>query len=118
MKTLLGWLFGTVTAKVTGAQPEDFLNLCARENLILWRMLQQDRFTLEIQVTARQFPRLAELARRAGFEVTGGAPPGLPFSCCALPAVRPAGGGGGLPGTLQRGGRGRCSPSTSPATRA
>lgn len=79
MKTLLGWLFGTVTAKVAGAQPEDFLNLCARENLILWKMLQQDRFTLEIQVTARQFPRLAELARRAGFEVTGERRRGLPF---------------------------------------
>ena len=47
MKTLLAWLFGTVTARITGAQPEDFLNLCARENLVLWRMVQRDLFTLE-----------------------------------------------------------------------
>ena len=53
MKTLLAWLFGTVTARITGAQPEDFLNLCARENLVLWRMVQRDLFTLEVQVTAR-----------------------------------------------------------------
>lgn len=79
MKTLLGWLFGTVTARVTGAQPEDFLNLCARENLILWKMLQRDRFTLEVQVTARQFSRLAELARRAGFELDGERRRGLPY---------------------------------------
>ena len=79
MKTLLGWLFGTVTAKVTGAQPEDFLNLCARENLILWRMLQRDLVTLEIQVTARQFPRLEALARGMGFEVTAEAHRGLPY---------------------------------------
>ena len=54
MKTLLAWLFGTVTARITGAQPEDFLNLCARENLVLWRMVQRDLFTLGVQVTARQ----------------------------------------------------------------
>ena len=57
MKTLLAWLFGTVTARITGAQPEDFLNLCARENLVLWRMVQRDLFTLEVQVTARQYAR-------------------------------------------------------------
>lgn len=79
MKWLLGWLFGTVTATVTGAQPEEFLNLCARENLILWKMLQRDRFTLEIQVTGRQYPRLAELAQRAGFAVGAESRRGLPY---------------------------------------
>ena len=65
MKMLLAWLFGTVTARITGAQPEDFLNLCARENLVLWRMVQRDLFTLEVQVTARQYARLCQLAQGA-----------------------------------------------------
>ena len=74
MKTLLAWLFGTVTARITGAQPEDFLNLCARENLVLWRMVQRDLFTLEVQVTARQYARLCQLAQGAqcGVELRSG----------------------------------------------
>lgn len=79
MKKLLGWLFGTVAARVTGAQPEDFLNLCARENLVLWEMLQRDRFTLGIRVSARQFPQVAALARTQGFELTVEGRQGLPY---------------------------------------
>lgn len=79
MKKLLGWLFGTVTARVTGAQPEDFLNLCARENLILWRMLQREPFVLEVQVTARQYPRLLALAQGAQCEAAVEKRQGLPF---------------------------------------
>ena len=79
MKRWLGWLLGLVTFQVTGAQPEDFLNLCAQRNLALWRMVQQDRFTLVVQTTAHQARQLEGLAQGAGFqtEVTGRR--GLPF---------------------------------------
>ena len=79
MKRWLGWLLGLVTFRVTGAQPEDFLNLCAQRNLALWRMVQQDRFTLVVQTTAHQARQLEGLAQGAGFqtEVTGRR--GLPF---------------------------------------
>ena len=79
MKTLLAWLFGTVTARITGAQPEDFLNLCARENLVLWRMVQRDLFTLEVQVTARQYARLCQLAQGAQCGVELEKRQGLPY---------------------------------------
>ena len=79
VKRWLGWLLGLVTFQVTGAQPEDFLNLCAQRNLALWRMVQQDRFTLVVQTTAHQARQLEGLAQGAGFqtEVTGRR--GLPF---------------------------------------
>ena len=79
MKRWLGWLLGLVTFRVTGAQPEDFLNLCAQRNLALWRMVHQDRFTLVVQTTAHQARQLEGLAQGAGFqtEVTGRR--GLPF---------------------------------------
>ena len=79
VKRWLGWLLGLVTFRVTGAQPEDFLNLCAQRNLVLWRMVQQDRFTLVVQTTAHQARQLEGLAQGAGFqtEVTGRR--GLPF---------------------------------------
>ena len=79
VKRWLGWLLGLVTFRVTGAQPEDFLNLCAQRNLALWRMVQQDRFTLVVQTTAHQARQLEGLAQGAGFqtEVTGRR--GLPF---------------------------------------
>ena len=76
---LLAWLFGTVTARITGAQPEDFLNLCARENLVLWRMVQRDLFTLEVQVTARQYARLCQLAQGAQCGVELEKRQGLPY---------------------------------------
>ena len=99
MKTLLAWLFGTVTARITGAQPEDFLNLCARENLVLWRMVQRDLFTLEVQVTARQYARLCQLAQGAQCGVELEKRQGLPYFF--PPAVCPAGGGGPVSGPLR-----------------
>ena len=98
MKTLLAWLFGTVTARITGAQPEDFLNLCARENLVLWRMVQRDLFTLEVQVTARQYARLCQLAQGAQCGVELGT---ALFFSAVPPAVCPAGGGGPVSGPLR-----------------
>lgn len=79
MKKLMGWLFGLVTVRVTGAQPEDFLNLCARENLLLWRMVRLDPFTLEVQVTGRQYPWLCRLAERTQCQVREQRRRGLPF---------------------------------------
>ncbi|MDO4516558.1 MAG: sporulation protein YqfD [Bacillota bacterium] len=79
MNRLVGWLFGTVTARVVGAQPEDFLNLCARENLILWRMERLDPFTLLVRVSGRQYPRMCRLAETCQCTVQGPKRRGLPF---------------------------------------
>ena len=79
MKRWKRWLFGSVTAKVTGAQPEDFLNLCAREGFSLSRMVREDPFTLMVQVTRRQYPRLCTLAQRAQCAVERQREQGIPF---------------------------------------
>lgn len=79
MKKLVGWLFGTVTARVVGAQPEDFLNRCVRENLILWRMDRLDPFTLEVQVTGREYARMCRLAESCQCTVQQEVRRGLPF---------------------------------------
>ena len=79
MKKLVAWLFGAVTARVVGAQPEDFLNLCVSENLILWRMDRLDPFTLEVQVTGREYPRMCRLAETCQCAVQDPKRRGLPF---------------------------------------
>ena len=55
------------------------MNLCARENLVLWRMVQRDLFTLEVQVTARQYARLCQLAQGAQCGVELEKRQGLPY---------------------------------------
>lgn len=79
MNRLVGWLFGTVTARVVGVQPEDFLNLCARENLILWQMERLDPFTLVVRVSGRQYPRMCRLAESCQCTVQEPKRRGLPF---------------------------------------
>ncbi len=79
MKKLVAWLFGSVTARVVGAQPEEFLNLCARDGLLLWRMDRLDPFTLAVQVTGREYPRMCRLAAACQCEVQASQARGLPF---------------------------------------
>lgn len=79
MRKLLGWLLGTVNAKITGAQPEDFLNLCARRGFRLDRMARLDPFTLEVRVPGWRERELRALAQQAQCQVEEAARRGLPF---------------------------------------
>lgn len=79
MKKLLGWLFGTITARVTGAQPEDFLNLCARVGFRLDKMARTDPFTLEVRVPGWRWKTLKDLAEQVQCQVEGEVRQGLPF---------------------------------------
>ena len=51
-----------------GGPAGGLLNLCAQRNLALWRMVQQDRFTLVVQTTAHQARQLEGLAQGRGFK--------------------------------------------------
>ena len=79
MKKFLGWLTGTLTAQITGAEPEKFLNICARAGFLLDRMAWVDPFTLEVQVPARRQKELHALAQRAQCRVEGEVFRGLPL---------------------------------------
>ena len=78
MKEFLAWLTGTLTANITGAEPENFLNICARSGFRLDRMVWVDPFTLEVRVPARRGKELHALASRAQCRVEGGIFRGLP----------------------------------------
>lgn len=74
----MGWLVGTVTAQVTGAQPEDFLNRCARWGLPLLRMDRRDPFTLEVRVAGRHYRQMCRLAAACQCQVSAPQARGLP----------------------------------------
>lgn len=78
MKKLLSWLFGSVYVTITGAQPEQVLNLCAREGILLWKTIWQDTFSLKLLVPERQCARLLELAAQGQCSAEKGAHRGLP----------------------------------------
>ncbi len=78
MNKVMGWLTGTVTAQVTGAQPEDFLNRCAKVGLPLLKMIPLDAFTLEVRVTGRHYRTLCRLAAEVQCEVRRVHSRGLP----------------------------------------
>ena len=54
MRTLLAWLFGSVTARMVGSEPEALLNQCAQQGLTLWKMERLDPVTLLEKVPAIQ----------------------------------------------------------------
>ena len=79
MKKFLGWLTGTLTARITGAEPENFLNICARTGFPLGRMAWVEPFVLEVQVPARWRGDLHAVAEQAQCRVEGEVFRGLPF---------------------------------------
>lgn len=66
MRTLLAWLFGFVTARMVGSEPEALLNQCAQQGLTLWKMERLDPVTLLVKVPAIQWRRVEALAERMG----------------------------------------------------
>ena len=66
MRTLLTWLFGFVTARMVGSEPEALLNQCAQQGLTLWKMERLDPVTLLVKVPAIQWRRVEALAERMG----------------------------------------------------
>lgn len=79
MKKIVNWLRGAIQAVVTGAEPEQFLNLCARAALPIWDMERLDDFTLRVKVPRRSFPTLCALAGQAQCTVREDKRWGAPF---------------------------------------
>ena len=79
MKRFFGWLTGTLSANIAGAEPEKFLNICARAGFRLDRMAWVDPFTLAVRVPAWRGRELRALADRAQCRVEGEVFRGLPF---------------------------------------
>ena len=79
MKVRLGWLFGEVSALVSGSGQEAFLNRCASMGLVLWRMERTEAQTLRIRAAGRELDRLARAAEESGCALSQIRRRGLPF---------------------------------------
>ena len=79
MRTLLAWLFGFVTARMVGSEPEALLNQCAQRGLTLWKMERLDPVTLLVKVPATQWRRVEALAERMGCQAEDVQRRGVPY---------------------------------------
>lgn len=79
MKWLQNFLRGTITLVVTGAEPERFLNNCARANLPFWAVDRRDPYTLSLIVPRRSRPEAQRIAARVQCDIEEESRFGLPF---------------------------------------
>lgn len=79
MKWLHNFLRGTITLVVTGAEPERFLNSCARANLSFWAVCRRDPYTLTLLIPRRAFREAQGIAKRVQCELVEERRFGLPF---------------------------------------
>ena len=78
MRIRLKWLFGTVSAVVTGGVPEEFLNRCAVLGAELWTMRLLTGGELEIEAPGRAKPLLVRAAEETGCRLSQVRKRGLP----------------------------------------
>lgn len=79
MKWLLNFLRGTVTLLVSGAEPEIFLNQCARAKIGFWGVDRREQFSLTIQLPRYELARAEQIAQRCQCTVESKTNFGLPF---------------------------------------
>lgn len=79
MKKLLHKAQGVVTLTVTGAEPERFLNACAKAGILFWGAEPVDPVTLRLKLHARQRRRAEAIAARLLCEVKADSQQGAPF---------------------------------------
>ncbi len=78
MRSALNFLRGRVTVVLTGAEPENFLNLCAQAGVLFWGVERRDPFTLALTTTWKQSRRLDDVAQRAQCTLVREKEQGLP----------------------------------------
>ena len=78
---MLNWfrsVSGLTRVRVVCAQPERFLNLCAREGIPVREPVPVDAYTLSLELPAPDVPRAGALAARCGASLEIGRERGLP----------------------------------------
>ena len=79
MKKLIHKAQGIVTLTVTGAEPERFLNACAKANILFWGAEPVDPVTLRLKLHAHQRKKAEAIAARLLCDVTADSKEGAPF---------------------------------------
>ncbi|MBQ7926391.1 MAG: sporulation protein YqfD, partial [Lachnospiraceae bacterium] len=78
MGNVLGYVKGTLRVKLTGTAPERFINLCSKNQIVLWDIVQViDVFYLNISL--EDFYQIKPLLRKTGTKVIILERSGLPF---------------------------------------
>ena len=78
MNRLIRYLKGYVHIRLISREPERFLNLCAHNRILLWRLVSRDGF-YEMYLSAADFFRLHSLCRKSGSRIKVIGKYGLPF---------------------------------------
>lgn len=79
MRGALQFFRGRVTVVFAGAEPEGFLNLCAKEGILFWGVERRDRFTMALETTRAMSRRLEPLAQKTQCTLVLEHPRGLPY---------------------------------------
>ena len=79
MKVRLGWLLGSVTARVTGPGQGEFINRCAALGADLWTMERLEGDELLVRAPGRAAPLLRQAAAESGCSLSQARLRGLPF---------------------------------------
>ena len=78
MGNVLGYVKGTLRVKLTGTAPERFINICSKNQIVLWDIVQViDVFYLNISL--EDFYQIKPLLRKTGTKVIILERSGLPF---------------------------------------
>ena len=78
MLWLYRWIRGALTVEITAAQPEDLLNLCAKNGVMVWHVKRVGG-KIRCRIGIRDFKRLPKLAKYKGIRVHILQKSGLPF---------------------------------------
>ena len=79
MKVRLGWLLGSVTARVTGPGQGEFLSRCAALGADLWTLERLEGDELLVRAPGRAAPLLRQAAAESGCSLSQARLRGLPF---------------------------------------
>lgn len=82
MVRLIQYFFGSIFLEISGPSVERFLNLCAKQNLVLWKLKPGGK-GYQCSIQKRAYETVLTLAEKTGTTVQILGRKGLPFFYCS-----------------------------------
>lgn len=79
LKILLSYLLGYVDVEIEGYYIERFMNLCASQNIMLWKLSYINKTILHARLIKKDFKRLRSICRKTGCVIKIKKKNGIPF---------------------------------------